>query len=70
MALIPAPTRNRPWLSLAEFGYFSWLSPQWQDSSDAVHVAVAREPALEAVRRIDFTGNVTSRLVALEAAER
>ena len=54
----------------AEFGYLSWISPQWQDSSDAVHAAVAREPAFEAVRRIDFTGNVTSRLAAMEAAEK
>jgi len=54
----------------AEFGYLSWISPQWEDSSDAVHAAVAREPAFEAVRRIDFTGNVMSRLAAMEAAEK
>ena len=54
----------------AEFGYLSWISPQWEDSSDAVHFAVAREPALEAARRIDFTGNVMSRLPAMEAAEK
>ena len=54
----------------AEFGYLSWISPQWEDSSDAVHAAVAREPAFEAVRRIDFTGNVMARLAAMEAAEK
>lgn len=53
-----------------EFGYLSWISPQWEDSSGAVHAAVAREPAFEAVRRIDFTGNVMSRLPAMEAAEK
>jgi len=61
---LPAIKRFEP----AEFGYLSWISPQWEDSSDAVHVAVAREPALEAARRIDFTGNVMSRIAAMEAA--
>jgi len=54
----------------AEFGYLSWISPQWEDSSHAVHVAVARELAIEAVRRIDFTGSVMSRVAAMEAAEK
>jgi len=53
-----------------EFGYLSWLAPQWPDSSQVVHPAVAREPALEAVRRLDFNGNLDARLTMLEAAEK
>jgi hypothetical protein len=34
-----------------------------------VHLSLAREPALEAVRRLDFNGNLDARLAMLRSAE-
>ena len=52
-----------------EFGFLSWVSPQWEDSSGVIHLSVARESALEAVRRLDFNGNLDARLATLQSAQ-
>jgi hypothetical protein len=50
------------------FGYLSWTSPRYVGADGVVHQAVARDPSLEAVRVLDFDGNVRVRLAMLAAA--
>jgi len=64
--LRPRP-ENKPF-EPGEFGYLSWISPRYVDSNDVMHPAVARESALEAVRQLDFDGNLNARLGMLQAA--
>jgi predicted small lipoprotein YifL len=51
-----------------EFGYLSWTSPRYVGADGVVHQAVARDLVLEAVRVLDFDGNVSARLAMLAAA--
>jgi hypothetical protein len=51
-----------------EFGHLSWISPRYQDSNEVLHPAVARDSAVEAVRRIDFDGNLKARFAMLDRA--
>jgi hypothetical protein len=51
-----------------EFGYLSWILPWYAGANGAVHQAVARDSALEAVRALDFDGNVKARIAMLAAA--
>jgi hypothetical protein len=44
-----------------EFGFLSWVSPGYRDSTGS-HGAVAREPGVQAVRTLDFDGNVSARV--------
>jgi hypothetical protein len=53
-----------------EFGYFSWISPTYVDTAKVMHRAVAKESAFEAVRTLDFDGNLTARLAMLGAAQK
>jgi hypothetical protein len=53
-----------------EFGYLSWISPSYVDTANVAHRAVAREPAFEQVRTIDFDGAVTAGLAMLDSAEK
>ena len=53
-----------------EFAYLSWTSPRYVDTSNVVHRAVARESAFEAVRTIDFEGDLAARLATLDSAEK
>jgi hypothetical protein len=52
-----------------EFGFLSWISPRYSDSS-GLHRAVAREPAVESVRTIDFDGNNGARVALRTAMEK
>lgn len=52
-----------------EFGYISWVSPYSADTNGVVHPAIARETALEAVRTIDFDGDVKARLTMMHSAD-
>jgi hypothetical protein len=59
---------NKPF-EPGEFGYLSWTSPRYMDTSGVVHQAVARDSAFEAVRRaLDFDGNLNARLAMMAAA--
>jgi hypothetical protein len=51
-----------------EFGYLSWTLPRYADAKDVLQQAVARDSALEAVRKLDFDGNVKARIAMLAAA--
>jgi hypothetical protein len=51
-----------------EFGFLSWVSPVYGDSTGS-HAAVAREPGVQAVRTLDFDGNVTARIAMRSAME-
>ena len=59
--------QNKPF-EPGEFGYLSWTMPRYVDSNGVVHQAVARDSALEAVRKLDFDGNVKARLAMMAAA--
>jgi hypothetical protein len=50
-----------------EFGYLSWTMPRYIDANGVVHQAVARDSVLEAVRELDFDGNVKARIAMLPA---
>jgi hypothetical protein len=66
--LRPRPD-NKPF-EPGEFGYLSWISPRYVVTGGVVHQAVARESALQAVRHLDFDGNLNARLRMLQAAEK
>ena len=51
-----------------EFGYLSWILPRYVGANGVVHQAVARDSALQAVRELDFDGNVRARIAMLAAA--
>ena len=52
-----------------EFGYLSWILPWYVGANGVVHQAVARDSAVQAVRALDFDGNVNARIAMLAAAE-
>jgi hypothetical protein len=52
-----------------DFGYISWMSPSYADTNGVVHRAIAREAAFEAVRGIDFDGDLEARLTMMSSAE-
>jgi len=52
-----------------EFGFLSWISPGYGDST-GWHGAVAREPGVQAVRTLDFDGNVNARVAMRTAMEK
>jgi len=52
-----------------DFGFLSWISPGYSDST-GWHGAVAREPAVQAVRTLDFDGNVSARVAMRTAMEK
>ena len=52
-----------------EFGFLSWISPGYSDSTGR-HGAVAREPGVQAVRTLDFDGNVSARVAMRTAMEK
>lgn len=52
-----------------DFGFLSWISPAYGDST-GWHGAVAREPGVQAVRTLDFDGNVSSRVAMRTAMEK
>jgi hypothetical protein len=58
---------NKPF-EPGEFGYLSWILPWYVDTNGVAHQAVARDSALEAVRKLDFDGNVKARIAMLTAA--
>ena len=51
-----------------EFGYLSWTMPRYVDANGVVHQAVARDSGMEAVRELDFDGNVKARIAMMVAA--
>src|SRR5688572_8143230 len=75
---MPWLTTTAPWCggsnrtqrsSPGEFGSLSWISPEYSDST-GWHGAVAREPGVQAVRTLDFDGNVSARVAMRTAMER
>jgi hypothetical protein len=58
---------NKPF-EPGEFGYLSWILPWYVGANGVVHQAVAKDSALEAVRELDFDGNVKARIAMLAAA--
>lgn len=58
---------NKPF-EPGEFGFLSWISPRYADST-GWHSAVAREPALQSMRALDFDGNGAARLATRTAIE-
>ena len=59
---------NKPF-EPGEFGFLSWISPGYSDST-GWHAAVAREPGVQAVRTLDFDGNVSARVAMRTAMEK
>ena len=59
---------NKPF-EPGEFGYLSWILPWYVGADGVVHQAVARDSALEAVRKLDFDGNVKARIAMFTSAE-
>ena len=59
--------QNKPF-EPGEFGYLSWILPRYVGADGVVHQAVARDSALEAVRELDFDGNLKARIAMLAAA--
>jgi hypothetical protein len=57
---------NKPF-EPGEFGYLSWMQP-WYVGENGVVQGVARDSAFEAVRTLDFDGNVKARIAMLNAA--
>jgi hypothetical protein len=57
---------NKPF-EPGEFGYLSWIQP-WYVGDNGVVQGVSRDSALEAVRALDFDGNVKARIAMLNAA--
>lgn len=57
---------NKPFAQ-GEFGYLSWTMPRYMDTNGVVHQAVARDSALEAVRTLDFDGNLNARIAMMAA---